>query len=194
LVLKTERGRVDWLLEPDIEGQEGPPDIGAAHLGPFADVLTIFCEMMLRWLATTGLDVTRLALGVTLRLPVKTKEEAYSLMSSYLPFHLDPESSDFLYRINRPRPSASLDDGTVVNRLATWAVIRVETLLISVSAGSAAAQAVSREGEPFLACRLELDINTAAERSGTLPRDRFDALLSELGQLATETAARGDRL
>lgn len=193
LVLKTERARVDWLLGPELESQEGPPDIGSAHLGPLPDVLPVFCEMMLRWLATTGLDVTRLALGVTLRLPVKTKEEAYSLMSNYLPFNLAPESSDFLYRINRPRPSASLDDGTIVNRLATWAVIRVQTLVISASVGGAATQEVSREGEPFVACRLELDISTAGDRPGILPQDRFEALLAEFADVAAEIAARGDR-
>jgi len=168
-------------------------DIEFAHLGPLTSALPIFSEMMLRWLATTGLDITRLALGAILRLPVRSKDEGYSLMSNYLSFSLPPESSDFLYRINRPRPSSSLDDGTLINRLATWAVIQVETLLIPVSGGTAGAEGVSREREPFFACRLELDINTAADRPGTLPQDRLDRLLAEFADAATDIAARGDQ-
>jgi hypothetical protein len=102
-------------------------------------------------------------------------------------------SSDFLYRINRPRPSTSLGDGTAINRLATWAVIHVVELRVAVSGGGAGAEAVSRQGEPFIACRLELDINTAAARSGTLPRESLDALLAELGNLAVEIAVEGDK-
>jgi len=193
LVLTTRRGRVEWLLVPELASGEGPVDIESLHLGPFSDVFPIFCQMMRDWLPASGLDIARVALGVTLRLPVETKEAAYSLISKYVPCPLATDSSDFLYRINRPRRSTSLGDDTIINRLATWAVVHLVPLRIAVSGGGAAAEAVSRQGEPFIACRVELDINTAADRTGTLPRARLDALLAELGNLAVEIAVEGDK-
>jgi hypothetical protein len=178
---------------PELASGEGPVDIESAHLGPFADVLPVFSQMMRDWLLAAGLDIARVALGVTLRLPVETKEAAYSLISKYVPCPLATDTSDFLYRINRPRPSTSLGDDTIVNRLATWAVIHVVEVRIAVSGGGAETQALSSEGEPFIACRLELDINTAADRPGTLPHDRLDALLAEFGKLAVEIAVEGDK-
>ena len=193
LVLTTKRGRVEWLLVPELASEGWPVDIESAHLGPLSDALPAFSQMMRGWFLVASLDMTRLALGATLRFPVETREAAYSVISRYLPFSLPPASSDFLYRINRPRPSTSLGDDTTINRLATWAVIRVEALRIAVPRSGAGTQAVSREGEPFLACRLELDINTAADRPGTLPPDRLDALLAEFGNLAIEIAVEGDK-
>ena len=161
--------------------------------GPFTDVLPVFSEMMLRWLPFAGLDINRLAFGAILRIPARSRDEAYSVMSHYLPFPLSRGSSDFLYRINRPRPSKALGDGTLINRLATWAAMKVETVVVSVPIGSGGTEAVSREGEPFFACRLELDINTAGDRSGALPQDRFDRLLAELAEAAAEIATQGDQ-
>ena len=135
LILKTQTGRVDWLLRPELETEEGLADIELMHLGPFEDVLPIFSEMMRDWLLAADLDITRVALGVTLRLPAESKQAAYSLISKYVPCPLATDSSDFLYRINRPRPNTSLGDDTVINRLATWAVIHVVALRIAVSDG-----------------------------------------------------------
>jgi hypothetical protein len=42
------------------------------------------------------------------------------------------------------------------------------------------------------ACRLELDINTAADFTGVLPAPRLEVLLHELTDLGREIAQRGD--
>jgi len=193
LVLTTRRGRVEWQLIPQLAMEEGLVDIRSVHLGPFTDVLRIFLGMMREWLSTAGLDITRIALGVTLRLPTESKEAAYSLVSKYVPCPLPTDSSDFLYRLNRPRPSTSLPDHTLINRLAAWSVIHLMAVRIAVSGGGAEAQTVSREGEAFFACRVELDINTAVDRPGNLPPAGLDALLAEFGDLAVEIATEGDK-
>lgn len=193
LVLRVRRDRIDWILQVNVEVEEGLPDIAESHLGPFIDVIPVFVEMMQAWRGLAQVATTRLALGAVLRLPVQSREEGYSVLSPYLPFNLDPESSDFSYRINRPRPSASLGDDTLINRLMTWQVLQAEILVISLPSGESRTETASREGRPFFACRLELDINTAAERPGTLPQERVGDLLEEFATMAVEIAREGDR-
>ena len=193
LLLRVRQDQIDWLLRVGVEAEEGLPDIAESHLGPLIDVIPVFIEMMQTWLGLAQVGTTRLALGAVLRLPVQSREEGYSVLSPYLPFNLDPESSDFSYRINRPRPSASLGDDTLINRLMTWQVLQAEILVISLPSGESRTETPSREGRPFFACRLELDINTAAGRPGTLPQERVGDLLEEFATMAVEIAREGDR-
>ena len=193
LLLRVRQERIDWVLGVGVEAGEGVPDIAESHLGPFTDVIPVFVEMMQTWLGLAQVATTRLALGAVLKLPVQSREEGYSVLSPYLPFNLDPESSDFSYRINRPRPSASLGDDTLINRLMTWQVLQTEIMVISLPSGESRTETASREGGPFFACRLELDINTAAERPGTLPQERIGDLLEEFATMAIEITREGDR-
>ena len=61
---------------------------------------------------------------------------------------------DFLYRINRRRPSrhATLQ----INRLATWSSVQSVGFEVKIGAGVPAAQMMKEEHF----CRLDLDINT----------------------------------
>jgi hypothetical protein len=43
-----------------------------------------------------------------------------------------------------------------------------------------------------VACRLELDINTAPDFGGVLPADRLEALLKEMVAFGREIAEKGD--
>lgn len=189
LVLSVDRHRIDWVLGPDVD-REGPLGIESSHLGSFPTVLPVFLDMMRVWLTTTAPDLNRLALGVSLRLPVESREQGYQVISAYLPFDVDPASSDFLYRINRPTTSQSLGDGTSINRLTTWSVVQIETMIVSLSPTGATRE--RPEGEPFVACHLELDINTEANRTGELPHNRLDDALNELAEISTTIAERGD--
>lgn len=180
LILRGENQRLDWLLQPAPLAEEGrPPDIESAYVGYFPPAMTAFVGLIGSWLATASIEISRLAFGVTLRLPIDSRELGYSVLSELLPFPLDPNSTDFLYRINHPVQSESLGDGTILNRLSTWAVVQIDTLVLSVSGGHAGTERLSKRGQPFYACRLEFDINTAADRPGAIPQDRYGALLSE---------------
>ena len=123
---------------------------------------------------------------------VPTRQEGYLLLSRFLPFTLDANSSDFLYRINRPTTSESLADGTQLNRLSTWSVLSMDLLRISLSPAGLTADATP-QGEPALACRLELDVNTPPDRTEPLPRASYDPLLTELAAIVQNIAERGDR-
>jgi hypothetical protein len=187
LTLGSQPSRIDWLLQ----AQDSPPP-GIPCLGPLPRVLPFFTDTMHPWLDRLPFDINRLALGVILLFPVATRQEGYSLLSRFLPLTLDPNSSDFLYRINRPAVSESLADGTQLNRLSTWSVLLVELVRLSISPGTVRAD-VSHQGEPALACRLELDVNTPADRTEPLPRDKYRPLLTELAAMAQSIADRGDR-
>lgn len=193
LLLRVRQDRIDWQMRVGVEVEEDVPDMAESHLGSFESVMPAFVEMMRTWLNLAEIATTRLALGAVLRLPVQSREEGYSVLSPYLPFNLDPESSDFSYRINRSRPSASLGDDTLINRLMTWQVLQTEIMVISLPSGESRTETASREGGPFFACRLELDINTAAERAGTLPQERAGNLLEEFATMAVEISREGDR-
>jgi hypothetical protein len=104
---------------------------------------------------------------------------------------LDAEgSSDFLYRINRRRLSQSGIENLQINRLSTWSVARAEYQAFALESGG-----IPRviRGEPIFACRVELDVNTAAEFEGKLLPDQSLKIFTELIELAHEILLEGDR-
>ncbi len=190
LALSSSAARIDWRLVARPESDEA--FFEPLHLGAFAEVMTVFVDMMLSWLALGPLVLSRLALGAVLKLPVESRAQGYEILSGYLPFPLDPDSSDFIYQINRPRPSTSLGDGTLINRLQNWNVVQFQTQVVTISPGVSITETPS-EGRPFFACRLSLDINTAAGRPDPLPQERLSDLLRELAAETGEIAERGDQ-
>jgi hypothetical protein len=175
--------RLDWVFHPkagSIPGEEASLGIGG-----FVAALPPFEEAMLRWLAVAP-PLRRLAFGAALTLPVPDRVAGYRALSDLLPFRLDPTASrDFLYQINRPRPSSVPGvEGMPINRLSKWAVATLTVVLVDGSQ-----EMVRSKGN---ACRLELDINTPAEHEGALPQPAYGELFRELVEMAREIAARGD--
>jgi hypothetical protein len=192
--LSIEPHRADWVL--GVPASEELP-VEEMHLGSFPDVLHAFAGVMSGWLHARPGEFKRLALGAVLRLPVESREAGYELLSTYyLPFSVDPASSaDFLYRINRPIESHVLSEMTKLNRLMTWSVMSSQAFQVRVEiAGDSTSEHVRREGIEIHNCRLELDINTAAERQDTLPHEALPGILDELCQQALLLAENGDRL
>ena len=169
---------------------EEPAVGGIPELGAMTDALSVFREAMDRWLAKEqALPMLRLAFGAVLVMPVSNREEGYRQLSDYLPFGLDPDgSSDFSYRINRPRESAVLGSELRINRLSTWTVGVWTSAAISLAPSGLPPKPVDQR----YACRLQLDINTSPVFPGELPQDRVPALFEELIELGTEIAANGD--
>ncbi|MDB6154768.1 MAG: hypothetical protein JWL90_3221 [Chthoniobacteraceae bacterium] len=109
------------------------------------------------WLLEQLPSINRVAVGYIRLLPTESRETGYRVLSKLLPaVNLDPsESSDFMFRINRPR---SLDFGersVKINRLCTWSC-----LLVSVTVNGLG---VATTLPPRLSARLESDINTVPE-------------------------------
>jgi hypothetical protein len=192
LTLAVAPTRIDWILTTVAD--EKPEAPGFRHLGQFIQTLESFQCLMERWLEFTAFPLMqRLAFGAVLLQPVESLQEGYRQLGMYLPFvKLDPEpSSDFLYRINRSRNSSIGIDGLQINRLSTWSV--ASTALVEFSAAALARGAIrSIPGLTLFACRLEVDINTAAEFPGEFSAEQSRRIFHELIDLGREIAQEGD--
>ena len=188
LVLISRQDRVDWILQgvigPPVEPLPGPPT-----LGPLPDALESFKRVVERWLSASP-TTTRLAFGAALFIRVSDLASAYRELSRFLPnVNLGgTDSPDFLYQVNRPRTS-KLPISIRINRLAKWSVMQGGTISIGIGPGGGPMPA---SASPELTCRLELDINTAAESVQPIPQDQTRSLFDELVAIGREIADHGD--
>lgn len=180
--------RIDWhYLATDDSGwgQQGLPT-----LGTFPEVITSFSQLMIRWFQSDACSsVQRLAFGSTLVQPVDNRQSGYQQIAAYLPhFSLNLEgASDFFLQINRPRPSTSGIPNLRVNRLSKWSVS-----MWTITEIPATPEMELRVRQGGALCRLELDINTAPDFPGDLPRERLSQIFEELVSLGQEIAREGD--
>ncbi len=181
LLLQTQPTRIDWLYTP-IETNGGLP-----MPGPFVEQTAIFRELINKWLASPSCPpLDRLAFGALLLQPVESAMASYRLLARYtkLPIDLD-HSSDFLYRINRPRTSNIVRASQLlINRLSTWSTVARVTMTLTPLLSS-------RTSISDVACSLELDISTAPDVR-SLPREQLSELFDELSELGREIAEQGD--
>jgi len=181
LIVSTYPDKVEWFLGPipteaasiqeEAATEPKPPSIGGA-----VEAFDSFSALSKRWLAFDDIpNVNRLALGGVLSHQEGDKSVAYLRLPDYVPVQIRPESSDFLYQINLPTQSLSGVEGLVINRLSKWSVAMFKLFALSIS------------GVPFaqdlkttIALRTEIDINTAQEHQGELPKNRLSQILDEL--------------
>jgi len=185
LVLQVKENRIDWYFVPPEDAFERS---GFASVGTFPEVLDTFVTLIQKWLPSCP-EASRLALGAVLLQPGTDRSAAYRTLQEYVrAVRLDPNSSDFLYQINRPRNTQTEIPQLRINRLTKWSVILLHSLLISP--GESSSTVTDRRQE--FACRLELDLNTSSDFSGPLPSDKLPSLMNELATWAKEIAANGD--
>ena len=185
LSLKSREGRIDWTLSDadPFEEVETPTLVSR---------LKVFENLMRRWLNDPAPEMTRIAVGGIAALPTTSLEEGYLTLSKYLEFDFKPaNSSDFLFQINRPRPSASIP-GFSVNRLTKWSVSKSFLGTMTISPSDEKPFAVENEGPTQSYCQVELDINTVPEADKPLPRDKVALQFDELVELFTEIVREGD--
>lgn len=186
LFLQIQPERIDWILTPVVpeEMPETPPSAG-----PFPDALKSFVNLMERWLEVC-LPITRLAFGAVLFQPVADQRAGYVQIAKYLPsLKLDPDTSDFLYQINRPRDSTSGVPGLRINRLTKWSILLFQGFDVTLAKKELTTVGYAVEES---ACRLELDINTVPESAAELPRETLPRVSQELVHLGQEIATKGD--
>jgi hypothetical protein len=182
LVLQVNPGRIDWILSdrPGTENQSSE--------SRFVDRLKPFTCLVNKWLPVCP-RLMRLAVGAVLRLPGMSREESYLMLSNYLNFDLDPrKSSDFLYQINRFRPSDVIS-GMQINRLCSWTAVHFIRALVNLMPHAAV---LGPEASTNYYCRLELDLNTAPESFGLLVHERLPELFMEMVEMGSEIAEKGD--
>ena len=186
LSVETTVNRIDWRLghNPRSAPQRLPV------IGAYDDWKKNFGQLMGKWVASCPAP-HRLAYGAVLLLPCTTMSEAYTTLSSFLPrVDIDPDNTfDFQYRINRRRPSESLNGRLGINRLSTWSAGEVARIDVDLSSGTTPRIRNVVDGT---ICRLELDINTAPEYEEAIGKDIVASILDELIELGSEVASKGD--
>lgn len=192
LTFKFEESRIDWLLQP-VKGEDEPPR-GVHSLGKLDDSLDRFLKLIEKWVDSRSPVSDRIALGTVLLHPVDNKEEGYRHLQPFLEqwVKVDPEgSSELTYSINRRRNS-SVVPGLQINRLAKWFVWVWKPFRIEVRVQPRPGITQSESGEARMACRADLDINTAPEFEGSFDKPQQKDILAELRSLLLEMAAKGD--
>lgn len=146
-----------------------------------------FLDRIERW-SGESVACTRFAFGCTAIVNVQSKTQGYERLQELLPtVRLDPVgSSDFLYQINRPRPSSVLADSPPINRLSKWSV--GQFWLAAPDSASGAKRLVGSKQM----CRVELDISTSSQGTQALEPKTQLALLHEMTSLASELLEQGD--
>ena len=189
LTLTVAPGRVDWNLAPSAQSEQAL--ISSITLESPDEPFECFSELILKWLPLSPV-LDRIALGTQAMLPAESKAQTYRLLQSYLPaVKLDEDSSDFIYRINRPRESKSGIDGLRINRVSTWMSIMMS--LGQFSPDPRVGIKAIGLGQRAHACRVELDINTAQEFQGQLRHDQSVLVFRELVESAREILRHGDQ-
>ncbi len=180
--------RVDWVLQP-IQDLHDTLVMKPPTFNPIAEYLILFQKVIKKWLASCP-NVIRLAFGTNLVSGVSDRPEGYSRLSGYLPeINLrGSDFTDFLYQINRPRPSRHSSSVTI-NRLIKWTVIQSQS--VSVRMGDTVPAKVENLA-PWTACLLELDINTSPNSNLQDISSRTLVFLSELQNLGNEISMSGD--
>ena len=107
------------------------------------------------------------------------------MSSSIVGLNLPESARDFLYRVNHPYKSRTVD-GLNLNRLATWSVGKVQVIRVQINPDGSQDQQTISEAPP--AIRLELDINTDEAVQLGADLERLRNLLDELKAIALNVA------
>ena len=191
LTLRINPFRYDWIYTASFS-LEGPPT-DFPTIGQFPDALAVFLPLMNSWLGTSP-ETHRIAFGTTVLHPVTDRISGYKLLGQYLPsVILDPEnSSEFSYSINR-HWKASEFENIHINRISKWAVAHIQPVQISMTMGLGQKTiADSVQGTGLHAMRVEIDINTDADRQEPLLGSQLQDYFKYLEKLGEEIILKGD--
>lgn len=193
LELQMAPGRIDWVMTAG-------PTLGDlskirtfSNIGAPQEALHAFDELLFVK-AAQAYAAPRFAIGVVAMLPAKDRDASYADLAQLLR-GLRPDLSgvsDFICQLNRPRKGKSVPE-LMINRLSRWSSVKVTGVqLVIPHPGAVGTIPEHRLSEPLHGTRVELDINSAAERAEEIPAQSRISLLKELGTLAMEVLEKGD--
>lgn len=177
--------RLDIVFSPP--PQPASLDVGAIRtsIGPFVSELRKFSDVVLKWVESVDTPLVRVAFIGAAVAETASREETYGLLAEKIKsVAISPKMRDLIYRVNWPASTANLAEG-FLNRLSTWTSFRLD-----VNAGLNPAATVTVGSKHF--ARIDMDINTPAERREPLPRADVPKLLSEIFELAIDVAEHGE--
>lgn len=190
LVMSLSPVRIDWnwnkLLTDDVSD-------AIPVIGPLPEAIETFKNAMKKWI-DYQIPTRRLAFGAVLIQPVENAVDGYKRIQEYVEsVKLDIDHmSEFLYQINRSRPSTTAVADLVINRLTQWSIMEFRPISIHGVLGSTGDQSVTSFGDSHQAFRLGLDINTKPGNVDELPPDKMSDIFSELVEMGLEIAEKGD--
>ena len=163
--LEQEPSRLDWILTTSKLLADISVDTAMKTFEP----------LIVNWLHASP-PIKRLAFGANLLKAAETHSDGYRQLDALLPkVSLDDNnSSEFLYRINRPR----VYNGIKINRISKWTLINFIPHIT--------------QNSPKYYCNLELDINTDGDLTNELKREQLKDIQHQLIQLGIEISTEGD--
>lgn len=190
LTLTIDASTIRWASTPKLNA-EGDSEQQWPTLGDYFESKESFSGLMNLWLDGMTPALTRLAFTAVLFQPVENETEANEIFSSYLTrIDIDPNSTDFLYRVNNRYNSKEVD-GLQINRLMTWSLGQMELSVREISAGQPEETPKKRISD---VCALVLDINTApSDTRDVLPSDKVVYVFRELSAIGDNTVKSGDK-
>jgi hypothetical protein len=192
LVLSIDHLRIIWTLSARIDPLS--PPLTLPTIAAYSSARDVFANLISPWIAELCPQIKRMAVTGLLMRECNSHEAGYYMLQRYLEHavKIDPDSTDFMYRVNRPRQSKSTTFDLRINRLTTWSFVKYAVseqayLLGGDPAGSPIVASTTGYG-----ALLQCDVNTDAERSEKIPRESVEPLLCELFDMTNEIAVRGD--
>ena len=180
--------RIDWRYHAKQEN--GEELLTLPIIGSLESELNVMGEFTRTFFDSRAMfSTSRLAFGAVLLFPVGSVIDGYNVLRKLLPsLNLD-NVKDLNYQVNRPRES-NVIKGVSINRLSRWNVTRLRI----VAAAPTVNVSLNSIVDELFACRLELDINTAAEQNESISSDSLLNVLDELISIGLELSERGDVL
>ncbi|WP_420969316.1 hypothetical protein [Bradyrhizobium sp. B120] len=177
--------RLDVVFSPPPQAASLDVEGIRTSIGPFVPELRKFSNLILKWVEGIDTPLVRVAFIGAAIADAASREEAYDLLAnSVKSLAVSPEMTDLVYRVNWRATTSTLTEG-FFNRLTTWTAQKLD-----LSAGFNP-QSVVKVGTRNFA-KLDIDINTPAERRDPLPRADIPKLLSEIFELAVDIAEHGE--
>ena len=110
-------------------------------------------------------DSNRLAIGISIVLPIGSQEEAQAVWRDIHGVEISGggDSTDFLYRINRPSLSSTMQD-TQINRLISWQSANIQLFHLQAQLNNQSGVTNILPTESNFVCKIDIDVNTPGEK------------------------------
>jgi hypothetical protein len=181
--------RLDCMLS--VLPSEEHPHVGFNSVGLWSEVSEKFLVATIPWIEQLDFEIWRLAFGCVLLLRTDSREQAYAQLNDLIrSVTITPLMRDLLFRVNWPVKSSIVPELSI-NRITSWASVRISLGALLVSSGGAPPQ-LQMAPSPVDCVRLEIDHNTNQEWSLPFERGHVAPIYKELVSLANENAERGE--
>lgn len=177
--------KADFLVSIGISPETA--QAGFPVLPPEGNFESRFSESGVKLVTREQPRITRIALGAHYVHLVSDKQQGYQILKEYIAgIRLDDTSTDFQYRINRPRSVSCEGQDVRFNRLCIWNCLQLK-LNFQVSGG------VTGQSTICSAVSVTTDINTFPEQDfSALSPQAKKVAVSQLFELTREIPRRGD--